>query len=147
MTPHAAKPLVHHCERCGYELTGLGELGACPECNAAFSSTIPFVLQRVPWLTALLTMTVPPAIAGAGALTVGRLAKGWGFESLLIVGFGTLWLLLTFCMPMAVAGRIAESAFTRPYRSWPTAAAFFGGVLLNIATMLLARWAMGYSRR
>lgn len=132
---------VQHCETCGYELSGLGASGHCPECGAAFDALTPFSTRtRVNWGRAVRHACLPAAIAG---LILHITAKAAFLQAEVGLAVPTLffgWLVLALVMPRAVAQDVAEVRWTRRSRRWPIAMTTLAGTTLNVCVFLAMSW-------
>ena len=131
---------VHHCEQCGYELTGLGGLGACPECGSAFSVTIPFRLEKIRWGLVALRMIFPTAAVAVVFVVQLKFSYGAAFSGFLSTVCWLVWMAMAVLVPMDVALRVAERRWTKPRRQVPTALISLAGLALNILVIATLVW-------
>ncbi len=132
--------LVHYCDTCGYELTGLKSRGECPECGAAFNAARAFKRERVNLALAFARMTLPPLpCVFVFALLVPHMPDR---PVAMVVGVVDLaiWLAFATLIPLDVASRIADRRWTRPRRQVPLLILFFIGLALNLGIMLAVSW-------
>lgn len=140
-TPRAGPEPIHHCEECGYELSGLAEEGACPECGRSFNAWLPFVLRRpVPWLKVAFRMCWPAGLTAAIAIALTKLSPRMPEVGVALPVTFFFWLALAIAVPRGIAQGVSEVRWIRRRRRIPVAALTVAGLILNILLLVGAIW-------
>lgn len=100
------KPESYICLKCNYNLTGLSDVGKCPECGSPYSTR------------ALLGVKVPEPGYAKGERLARRIRT-------------ILFAVLAFCFLMC--GGLASLVVTRPDRAWAIAGVF--AIVLVLASV------------